>query len=121
MAPYGIQSTPARYVQPWAEHVDGDEPEMIGMRSEVAGVRLGVAADAVQRQNERLGRVAGLDAADPDSAGVRVVLLEGNAPQIHAQEWPYSAEISIQAGGDMKDGRLAAAGWPDDGAKGVLA
>jgi hypothetical protein len=62
------------------EHVDGDEPEMIGMRSEVSGVRLGVAADAVQRQDERLRRVTGLDAAGPDSAGVDKVLLEGNPP-----------------------------------------
>jgi hypothetical protein len=36
-----------------AEHVYGDEPKMIGVRSEVSGVRLGVAADAVQRQDER--------------------------------------------------------------------
>jgi hypothetical protein len=55
---------------------------MIGMWSEVSGVRLGVAADAVQRQDERLGRVTGLDAAGPDSAGVDIVLLEGNASQI---------------------------------------
>jgi hypothetical protein len=29
---------------------------MIGMRSEVSGVRLGVAADAARRRDERLGR-----------------------------------------------------------------
>ena len=73
-----------------AEHVDGDEPEMIGMRAEVSGVRLGVAADAMQRQDERLGRVAGLDAAGPDSAGVDVVLLEGNAPEIGSRRWKSS-------------------------------
>ena len=56
-----------------AEHVDGDEPEMIGMQYEVSGVRLGVAADAVQR------RTSGLDGS-PDSMqrvqyhGVDVVL-----------------------------------------------
>jgi hypothetical protein len=33
-----------------------DEPEMVGMRSEVSGVRLGVAADAARRRDERLGR-----------------------------------------------------------------
>ena len=40
------------------KHVDGDEPEMIGMRPEVSGIRLGVTADAVQRQDERFRRVA---------------------------------------------------------------
>src|SRR5258707_2848912 len=55
---------------------------MIGMRSEVSGIRLDVTADAVQCQDERLGRVAGFDATGADPGGVDVVLLEGNAPQI---------------------------------------
>src|SRR4029453_3069225 len=65
-----------------AQHVDGHEPEVISVWTEVSGVCLGMAADPVQRQDERFGRVARLDAAGPDSAGVDVVLFEGNAPQI---------------------------------------
>jgi hypothetical protein len=41
-----------------------------------------MAADTVQRKDERLGRVARLDAAGPNSAGVDEVLFEGNALQI---------------------------------------
>src|SRR4051812_42704614 len=64
------------------QHVDGDEPEVIGVRAEVSGVRLRMAADTVQRKDKRLGRVARLDAAGLDSAGVDVMLLEGDAPQV---------------------------------------
>jgi len=59
-----------------SKHVDGDEPEMIGVRSEVSGICLGVTADAVQREDKRLGRVARFDTSSPDPAGVNVVLLE---------------------------------------------
>ena len=41
-----------------SQHVDGDEPEVIGMRAEIPGVRLRMAADAMQRQDEGFGRVA---------------------------------------------------------------
>jgi len=65
------------------------------MRSEVSGVRLGVAADTVQRQDKRFGRVAGLDAAGPDSAGVDIVLLEGNAPQIGTDARKFAGLVSL--------------------------
>jgi len=34
-----------------AKHFDGDEPEMIGMRSEVSRIGFGMAADSVQRKD----------------------------------------------------------------------
>jgi hypothetical protein len=65
-----------------SQHVDGDEPEVIGMRAAISGVCLCVAANAMQRKDERLRRVTRLDAAGPDAAGVDVMLLEGDTPQI---------------------------------------
>src|SRR3954471_56051 len=65
-----------------SQHVNGNEPEAIGMRAEIPRICLCMAADTVQRQDERLGRVARLDAAGLDSGGVDVVLLEGHAPQV---------------------------------------
>jgi hypothetical protein len=41
-----------------------------------------MAADAVQREDERFGGVARLDAAGSNSAGIDEVLFEGDTPQI---------------------------------------
>ena len=64
------------------EHVDRDEPEFLAMRAEIARIGLGMATHAVQRQHQRLGRIARLDIARPYAVRVKEPLAEADAAQI---------------------------------------
>ena len=55
---------------------------MLGVRLEVADVRLGVAAGSVQQHQRGFARIAGVQVAGAHSAGIQITLRERNALQI---------------------------------------
>ena len=57
-----------------AEHVDGPGGEVLGVRLEVADVGLGVATRPVQQYQCRLARVARVQVAGANPAGIEVAL-----------------------------------------------
>ena len=56
--------------------------EVLGVRGEVADVGLGVAGDAVQHQQDRLGVVAGVQVAGAVGAGLEEALAELDLAQV---------------------------------------
>ncbi len=72
------------------EHVDGHEPEVLAVRAEVSRIGLGVAADPVQGQHQRLGRVARGDEARTHSIDVEEALREADPAKVR----PHAREIS---------------------------
>ena len=59
-----------------AQHVDRPRREMLGVRFEVADIRLSVTAGTVQQDQRRRGRITGMQIAGPHTAGIQIALCE---------------------------------------------
>ena len=55
---------------------------MLGVRLQIADIRLGVATGAVQQDQRRFGRIAGMQVTGSHTIGVEVTLRERNTLQI---------------------------------------
>ena len=93
-----------------AEHVDRVDVEVLAVRREVAGIRLGMAAGAVKEDQRRLAFAPRVQVAGADAVDVDVGLFEGHALQVGPEAGVGGGHGRNLAVGDQWDDAVAGRG-----------